>query len=70
MADQYSTALFYDYQTRCEPVDDASGPFWCPCGFSCGCWCERGCDDRSLVLGTEIGLAIEDCEGVQIGVAF
>lgn len=66
MADEYSRALFYDYQTRCEPVDDASGSFLC--GF-CHCgWSACACNLQGLVLGTELGLAIQDCEGVQIEV--
>lgn len=65
MSDTYSRALFYDYQTRCEPVDDASGPFW----RSCGCCTPGACScNRKPVLATEIGLAIEDCDGLQIEV--
>lgn len=70
MADEYSRALYYDYEKRCEPVDDASGSFLCG---SCGCssaWGWRcACNRSELVLGTELGLAIVDCEGVQIGVS-
>jgi hypothetical protein len=70
MADEYSLALFYDYGHRCGPVDDASGSFYCD---SCGCRSSWGwrcaCNRSELVLGTELGLAIQDCEGVQIGVS-
>jgi hypothetical protein len=69
MADEYSRALFYDYGQRCEPVDDASGSFLCEtcaCGFGLRGRC--ACNRVVAVLGTELGLAIADCEGVQIGV--
>lgn len=37
-----------------------------PYGEDC---CQRGrCDDAQFVLGTELGLVIEDCDGVQLGV--
>lgn len=29
------------------------------------CWLDR-CDGAQFVLGTELGLAMEDCEGVQV----
>lgn len=46
--------------------DLPAGPYW-PLRGDC-CWPDT-CDSAALVLGTELGLAIEDCEGVQIGVS-
>jgi hypothetical protein len=63
MSDPYSRALVYDYERRCEPVSDGDGPFWL---HDCGCRCGR-CS--APVLATELGNAIEDCDGVQIEVS-
>lgn len=40
------------------------GPYWCECG--CG---DCRCAPSGLVIGTELGLAIEDCEGVQVEIS-
>jgi hypothetical protein len=46
--------------------DCVGAPLWFDCS-ECGCGpYERGCGDA--VIATEIGLAIEDCEGVMIEV--
>lgn len=41
-------------------------PDYWRCGWS-GCWPDS-CDGARSVLGTDIGLALEDCDGVQIEV--